>query len=356
MGDIMHTIAFPKIDNYAIPAMYLFKHITDYKIILPIINKETIESGSKHSPDFVCTPFKYTLGTLINSLDMGADILIQFGGGCRYGYYASLQEEILKKLGYKFRMYNLIVAGKTDIKRIIKIIKEIDPKIKLRKVLKYGLITLKMVKYMDKIDDYIRMNIGFEVEKGSFLKLKDKMLEEFFSAKGLIDLKIKYYKYKRLFRKIKINKPKHHLKVGVIGELYTLMENNANYEIEYMLAENGIAIKRFTNVTYLLLKKRKKVKKYLRKLKNIKYKMGADAVDNIYHTRYFCKKKYDGIVHIKSSFCTPEIGAMPIIQKIAREFSVPVIFFSFNTNTSKVGLQTRIEAFVDMLEMRKNSE
>ena len=47
---------------------------------------------------------------------------------------------------------------------------------------------------------------------------------------------------------------------------------------------------------------------------------------------------------------------MPIINKIAKEFNVPIVFFSFDTNTSKVGLNTRIEAFVDMLEMRKNNE
>ena len=126
-----------------------------------------------------------------------------------------------------------------------------------------------------------------------------------------------------------------------------------NYEIEYELARHGIAIKRFTNVTYLLLKKRKKVRKYLKKMKNIKYRLGADALDNIYHTRYLCKKGYDGIVHIKSSFCTPEIGAMPIINKIAKKYDVPIIFFSFDTNTSKVGVETRIEAFVDMIKMKR---
>lgn len=352
----MHTIAFPKIADYDIPALYLFKEITDYKIIKPIINLETMELGSKHSPDFVCAPFKYTLGSLINGLEHGADILIQFGGGCRYGYYASLQEQILKELGYEFKMYNLIVAGKSDIKRIYRIIKEVDPNIKLFKIIKKGIVAIKMVEYMDKIDDYIRMNIGFEQEKGSFIKLKKRMLDDFYHVKGLFHLKRLYRKYMRLFKKLKINKPKNYMKVGIVGELYTLMEENANYCLEYELAQNGIAIKRFTNVSYLLLKKHKKVKKYLRKLKNVKYKMGADAVDNIYHTKYFCKKKYDGIVHIKSSFCTPEIGAMPIINKIAKENDVPVIFFSFDTNTSKVGMKTRIEAFVDMLEMRKYNE
>ena len=349
----MHTIAFPKMDNYDIPALYLFRHVTNYKIIKPIINLNTMETGSKHSPDFVCAPFKYTLGSLINGLENGADILLQFGGGCRYGYYASLQEEILKNLGYKFKMYNLVTAGHTDIKRIYRLIKEIDPSIKLRRVIRYGVIALTMVKYMDNIDDYIRENIGFECERGSFIKLKKKMLNDFSKCRGLFHLRRLYRKYKKEFKKIEIDKPKDYIKVGLIGELYTLMEDNANYEIEYELAKHGIAIKRFTNVTYLLLKKRKKVRKYLKKMKNIKYRLGADALDNIYHTEYLCKKGYDGIVHIKSSFCTPEIGAMPLINKVAKDYDVPVIFFSFDTNTSKVGVETRIEAFVDMLKMKK---
>ncbi len=349
----MHTIAFPKLADYDIPAMYLFRHITDYKIIKPIINLNTMETGSKHSPDFVCAPFKYTLGSLINGLENGADILLQFGGGCRYGYYASLQEEILKNLGYKFKMYNLVTAGHTDIKRIYRLIKEIDPSIKLRRVIRYGVIALTMVKYMDNIDDYIRENIGFECERGSFIKLKKKMLNDFSKCRGLFHLRRLYRKYKKEFKKIEIDKPKDYIKVGLIGELYTLMEDNANYCVEYELAKHGIAIKRFTNVTYLLLKKRKKVRKYLKKMKNIKYRLGADALDNIYHTEYLCKKGYDGIVHIKSSFCTPEIGAMPLINKVAKDYDVPVIFFSFDTNTSKVGVETRIEAFVDMLKMKK---
>ena len=349
----MHTIAFPKLADYDIPVLYLLRHVTKLKVIKPRVNLEIIELGSKNSPDFVCAPFKYTLGTLIDGLEHGADTLIQFGGGCRYGYYASLQEEILKKLGYKFKMYNLITAGKTDIKRIKKIFKSIDPNINITRSFRYLLIALTMVKYMDKIDDYIRENIGFEVVKNSFINLKRKMLNDFYNCKGLFHLKILYRKYKKLFKKIEIDKPKNYLRVGVIGELYTLMESSANYDIEYELAKYGIEVKRFTNVTYLLLKKRRLVKKYLRKMKNIKYRLGADALDNVYHTKYLCKKKYDGIVHIKSSFCTPEIAVMPLINDIAHKNNVPVIFFSFDTNTSKVGVETRIEAFVDMLNMKK---
>ena len=66
--------------------------------------------------------------------------------------------------------------------------------------------------------------------------------------------------------------------------------------------------------------------------------------------------KYDGIIHIKSTFCTPEIGSMSIINKMCEENDMPVLFMSMDINTSKVGIETRLEAFYDMIEMRKNNE
>jgi len=114
-------VAFPLMGDYGIPATYLFKHIMSCEIMdIPPITNKTVELGVKNSPDFICTPFKYTLGTLIECLDNGANILIQLGGGCRYGYYANLQEKILKDLGYDFKMYNLVTAGITHPFRIYK--------------------------------------------------------------------------------------------------------------------------------------------------------------------------------------------------------------------------------------------
>ena len=345
-------IAFPLMGNYDIPIKYLFKKICNNEIIdSPKITSKTIELGSKYSPDFVCTPFKYTLGTFIECLEMGADILIQMGGGCRYGYYFELQEEILKELGYNFKYYNLVTRGHTEIKRIYKIMKEINPKIKILKSLYHFLVTKRMVKYMDKIDDFIRLNSCYQdSDKYSIIK------KEFLNELKNVSLNKIYRKYKRKLKSIKINKNKRVIKIGVIGELYTLMESFANYDLEEILMKNNVSIKRFTNVTYLLFEKGKKVKKYLKELKDIKYRMGADALDNIYHTHYLINNKYDGIIHIKSSFCTPEIGSMGIINKICEENNMPVIFLSMDTNTSKVGFETRIEAFLDMIEMRLKNE
>ena len=351
------VIAFPIMGNYDVPILFLFKNITDCKILkTPKITNKTIELGSKNSPDFLCTPFKYTLGSFIECLDKGANVLIQMGGGCRYGYYYLLQEQILKDLGYNFKYYNLVSKGHTSIKEIYKILKELNPKLNIIKSIYYFLISKKMVKYMDLIDDYVRKNVGFEVCKGEFNKEVNNMLKDFSNVRSIIGLRRVFKRYNKKIRNIKTNKPKTRLRIGIIGELYTLMEPFANYNIESLISSYGVEIKRFTNVTYLLFQKAKKNKKYLKKLKCVKYKLGADAMDNIYYTKWLIKNNYDGIVHIKSSFCTPEIGSMGIINKICEENNVPVIFMSMDSNTSKVGLETRIEAFIDMLEMRKKDE
>lgn len=344
--------------DYHIPVKYLFSKILNCEIMSsPLITSKTIELGSKYSPDFVCMPFKYTLGTFIECLNKGANILIQAGGGCRYGYYSELQEQILKDLDYDFEFINLVSEGKTDIKRIVRCLKKINPKFNKIKAIYYTFITIKMVKYMDKIDDYIRENIGFEVESGNFNKLHNKMLKSFSKVKSYLGLRKVYKKYEKEFKKIPINKPNNCLKIGIIGELYTIMEPFANYYLEKLLASYNIEIKRFTNVHYLLFEKKKKSKKYIKYASSyVKYKMGSDAADNIGRTKYLCENGYDGIIHIKSSFCTPEIGAMPVINKICNDYNVPVIFFSFDSNTSEVGIKTRIEAFYDMIEMRREHE
>ena len=170
-------IGFPEMGNYYIPAKFLFSHILNCKVMNRVkITKKTIELGTKYSPDFVCTPFKYTLGTMIEMLENGANVIIQFGGGCRYGYYSELQEQILNDLGYNFKYINLITAGKANIKQIYKEIKLLDSKFNIFKGAYYLLITILMVKYMDKVDNYIRHNIGFEESNGTLEKLNNEMI------------------------------------------------------------------------------------------------------------------------------------------------------------------------------------
>jgi predicted nucleotide-binding protein (sugar kinase/HSP70/actin superfamily) len=161
-------VAFPQLANYYVPISYFLQKLTDCEILkTPPITKKTIDLGAKYSPEFVCMPFKYNLGNFIEALELGANVLIQAGGGCRYGYYAEVQKQILEDLDYKFDFYSLTESDKVAVFSIYKTIKNLNPKVSFFKYFYYLVITMKMIHYMDKIDVYIRKNIGFEVVANS---------------------------------------------------------------------------------------------------------------------------------------------------------------------------------------------
>lgn len=348
-------ISFPHLGDYHIPIKFLLTHLTKYKVITaPPITKHTIELGGKYSPDFVCVPFKYNLGNFIETLENGATILLQAGGGCRYGYYPEVQEKILKDLGYEFELLTIGDDGIISIKSLYKIVKRINPHPSIIKTIYYLMLTILMVRYMDDADAYIRENIGFEVKKNEFLNTKNQMLSEFSKCKNFRSLNKCYKKYKRILERIEIDKPDNCLRVGIIGELYTSMEPFSSYFLERELASMNIQIKRFTNASYLLYQKKFREKKMLRKIKDYcKYTLGADGMDNVYRAKYLIENNYDGIIHIKPFGCTPEIGAIPIIRKVCEDGHIPIIFFSFDVETSETGIKTRLEAFYDMLSIKK---
>ena len=84
--------------------------------------------------------------------------------------------------------------------------------------------------------------------------------------------------------------------------------------------------------------------------------MGSDAMENISRAKILIDKEYDGIIHIKPFGCTPEIGAMKVLEKLCTNEKITLMFLTFDTNTSELGIKTRLEAFNDMLIMRRNNE
>lgn len=348
-------ISFPHLGNYYIPIKYMLKKITNCEIIIPDKNtKKTIETGSKYSPDDICMPFKYNLGNYIDALDKGADILIQAGGGCRYGYYAELQEQILKDLGYNFEFINLLKNNHVSLLKLYKVSKRINPKLNIFKYIYYLIQGLLMIITMDKLDKYLREHMGLEKNKGSFEQL-EKRYKYSLSKENLSIFKIikLYYKYKKLYKEIPLHE-EDKLEILLIGELYSLMDMEASNNLERNLIKEGIKVYRYTNLTYLLI-----IKKFMRNIllfkgrKYLKYILGADGTESVVHALDHAKKGIDGIIHIKSFSCVPEINAMPTLSKISDDYNVPILYLSFDGENNISNIDTKIEAFKDMIKVKK---
>ncbi|PKM61918.1 MAG: hypothetical protein CVU97_06665 [Firmicutes bacterium HGW-Firmicutes-21] len=352
------VISFPHMGNYHIPIEILLRMVFKEHIVMtaPKITKKTLEIGSRHSPDFVCVPFKYNLGNFIEALDKGANVLIQSGGGCRYGYYAEIQELILKDLGYEFEFIKLI-GGDLSPVNLYRNCKRIGTTLSFHRFLYCFLLIIKMVRLIDETEAYIRENIGFEVKQNSFDKLHGEFFEELKTVRNFSRLHNIRKKYSCLFRSIEIKKPPNCLKVGVVGELYTIMEPFCNYFLEKELAQNNIQVSRYITVTFLLFEKTRRTKKTLKAAgKYLKYTIGADGTDSVERSKTLAERGYDGIIHLKPFGCMPEVNAMPMLQNISKDYKIPILYFSFDSQTSETGVRTRLEAFYDMLIMKKEFE
>ncbi len=346
---------FPQWASYSYAFKYLFEKGFEVKYLTPPpITKRTLELGSKYSPDFVCSPFKYCLGCYIEALEKGANCLMQIYGNCRLNYYGELSEKILTDMGYEFKFFNMAAVNWKSPKSIVENLKIVNPNVKIRKVVQALPCALHMIEVIDEFDNYLRHNVGFEITEGEFDKVYKSFLVELDGVNSKKDLKKVEKKYRKAFYNIPTQKPAKTIRVGMIGDYYTVQEPFSNYFMEKELAKMGMEVDRLMNMTNSIIhnqfKKRcKQAKKYA------KFSIGATGNFTIAEALHFAKGRADGIIQVKSFGCTPEIDAMPILQNISRDYKIPVLHFSFDSQTSETGVKTRLEAFYDMVVARKNN-
>lgn len=368
MGDKMnkkkYIISFPHLGNYYVPIFNLLNNTVDKELCEIMVPKKmstkTLEIGSKVSPDYVCSPFKYNMGNFIESLENGANVLIQAGGGCRYGYYAEVQKQILEDMGYDFKYIQLFSAKKVDLISVYNNFKIFNPKITISKLAYNFLLAIKILTILDDFEDYIRDNFVYQIKSKDFNNIHKEFLKKLMYVKDIHSLnKLKkiYFNKIQNVELISDDEKYKYIKIGIVGELFSSMEPFASLNIENKLAKMGVKTKRYTTATYLLFKKGFAQNKLLSTSKDyISYQFGADGTESIAHTLELIKMGYDGIIHIKPFGCTPEINAMPILQKISIDKNIPIMYITFDSQMSEEGFKTRLEAFYDMIRMRKDKK
>ena len=349
------NVSFPRYAEYNCAFKYIIEQALGCKYVMPpSLTKRTMELGTKHSPDFVCTPFKTMLGSMIEALEAGADTLLMTHGLCRLGYYGELLEQILRDLGYQFDFINLSEYDMGKKKEYLRIVKRFNPKANPARFLARFMEGLRMTEYVDEITCEYYKNCGFDATKGQYKQAYQDFLTAMYTAQGRNDVETGYRAAKRALQSVPLDKPQRPLRVGIVGEFYTAMDAFSNLELEQKLADMGVEVHRWMNVTNQFLRYGSGQKNLRVKIQDLcQYDMGPTSTANIWYARECAERGYDGLIHIKSATCTPEIDVMPVLQNISADYKIPVLYLTYDAQTSDVGLMTRLEAFYDMIDMRK---
>ncbi|MBQ6421133.1 MAG: hypothetical protein IJK02_08685 [Clostridia bacterium] len=355
---VKKKVSFSQFGHYNVLFEYFITHGLDQEYVVPpAITKRTMELGNRHSPDFVCSPFKFTLGCFLEAIEAGADTLVQVGGvvACRLKYYGALQEKIIKDLGYDITFVNLANADREHPRSFLSLIRMLNPDYSLPKILHTGVTVLAMLEALDRTQARLNRNVGFEVKDGDYDRAFGRFLQRLRQADNNVFSVLRIYgRTKKEMEAIPVEIPDDPIRIAMIGEYYTVMDDYSSHNIEKKMAKYGMYVERWMNVSNTLVhysapKRRKVIKDY------VKYDMGVTTTSNIGFALDCAKRGFDGIIHLKSFGCTPEIDAMPVLRNICSDYDVPILFFSFDCQNADTGIETRLEAFYDMIKMKKEN-
>ncbi len=343
-------VAFPHMGDYYVCFKALFEALGCEAVIPPPITKRTIELGCRHSPEFVCFPFKITLGCLIEGLERGADVIFQSGkgGACRYGYYKLVQEKILEDLGYRFMFVKL------NSVKSLKVIAKNATNLQILKALRLAWAKMKAI---EKFESEVRRLSAYEANPGESRRLYKKFLDSCDQAKSTGQVRRVEKEFLERFNQIKIIPEFKPLRIGIVGELYVIMEPYSNLDLERELSQMRVEVVRPLCLSEIIKETlpwsskktifRRIAKPYLQ------YESGAHANTSVAETIIFAREGLDGVIHIKPHACMPEVTAMGALYKVSKDYNIPVLFFSFDEHASSVGVKTRLEAFVELIKRRR---
>jgi predicted nucleotide-binding protein (sugar kinase/HSP70/actin superfamily) len=302
-------IGCPSFGNYT----KLIEELGDYLhceiIVPPPPTQRVIELGnSALASELMCLPAKATLGSMIQACEKGATDLIEFDscGLCRQKAYWILQQRALRKLGYNITVHpiRLGLGTPSDLRRLI-----------------------PSISYLSSWQAFIRALAWI---------LKNEPQQQ-------------------------ISEDSNQVRIGLVGEIYTILEDTVNKNLAKKLQKQGAMVHTFLTLRYFINKRFHlpfqndptmeiaQKKSYEMFPKNI----GGHGNEAITFTIYYALKGFDGVIHLMPMPCMPEATVSPVIDDISRELHIPVMRLIIDTHTGEAGLDTRLEAFVDILRRKK---
>jgi len=358
-------ITFPHLGNTYICVKAMLDDLGIECIIPPFNNKKALELGTKYVPEMACLPLKINIGNYIQAFEMGADTILMAGGRgpCRFGYYCEMQKEILKDAGYNMKIITLeLVNGK--IKSLASEVLNITGKAGFLKMPSEIIRTVKIAKRVDELELLTFKIRAREKMAGNVDEIYRSFKLNVLKAVGSKEIMDLVEETENKLGAVQLNKAAKPLKVGIVGEIYTGIEQFASFNIQEKLGLLGVEVDRKVTVSNWIIEHM--IKKSLHLPRDMEYAraakpwlgtmIGGHAQETVGNTVLYAQKKYDGVIQIFPFSCMPEIVAESLMPAIESEMGIPVLTLIMDEMTGEAGYMTRIEAFLDMLEKRRESE
>ena len=353
-------ISFPRMGYSYIAFKWLIENIGHECVVPPEPSKRTLDLGVRYAPEFACIPFKILLGTYLEVAEMGAEMVITSGGvgPCRAGYYWVMHQKLLDELGVNLKVigFEPPLQDIQDFWKKLKLVWKTGGR-SFKEFVKVLHVTWEKLKAIDDLEMLSFRVRPYEVNRGETTRTLWQALEMVDKADTFEEIAEAREEGIRLLNSVSKDLSRDPLKVGIIGEIYVVLEPAANHYLQIMLGEAGVEIDRSIYITgycgrNTIRTPDREIFALARPYLN-EAPIGGHGTNSIGETVLYARRGFDGVIQLAPFACIPEVVAKGILPRVSRELDIPVLTFFIDEQTGKAGVQTRIEAFVDLLQQRR---
>ncbi|NPV26267.1 MAG: CoA protein activase [Firmicutes bacterium] len=355
-------VTFPHMGNMWIPVKTMLEYVGLEVIVPPVPSKKTLSLGTKYSPATACLPLKINIGNFIEAFELGADTIVMGGGWgpCRFGYYAEVEREILTDLGYKFNMI-VLEAPDNKLSEFLKQVRVLAGDHSWFEVVRAIRLAWFKARAVDIVEEEAERWRSRERVYGGVDRTFTEALAKIDAAKTRLEIDGAVRWAQNAYRQLDLDYYKSVLRIGLVGEIYTVLEPFVNLEIERRLGRLGVEVSRSIYLSewindhlfggFLRLPGAREARRLSSPYLN--YFVGGHGRETVGSTVKFAQENFDGVIQIGPLTCMPEIVAQSVLSKVSQDLGIPTMTLYFDEHSGEAGLVTRLEAFVDLLSRRR---
>ena len=350
-------IAFFHLGDTSIAAKVFAKKLGFDFLDIPKTNKNSVSKGLLVSPEFSCFPFKSIMGCFIQAAEMGADLLFMTTGSsitsCQSADFGVVQRNILRKKGYKTDM---VILDGFKLKGTLKELRKHKPDLTVKTLSEIMVLFTQKFFMLEDVNQYSH-HIHFSVGKKKADKFKSKSHKKIDATDSIFDLYALRNTIKEEYLSYPLVNYRNTLRIGVVGDIYLINDDYLNNNLFERILKLGAYGQKGIGPTMLFSAKfgfsvedmfnKSKVNRY------IKHNIGGYSQHTIKQTIKYAEEGFDGIIHLYPFNCMPETVVRSILPKVSEDYKIPILYLPIDELTGDAGFTTRLEAFIDLLHIKK---
>lgn len=323
----------------------------------PPITAKTVALGSRAAPEGSCMPMKLNLGNFMEALEQGADTIIMAGGWgpCRFGWFAQSEADILRDMGYEFE---LLVLERPDAgwRELPSRLKPLGARTGWPQRVRALRAAWQKLLAVEELEDSRNHFLPRARDKNAVIRLYEQGRQELERCDEPAEMAQINQKLRRSLQSL----PQHRRpvpRVGLVGEIYTILEPAANYNIIEELGRLDVEclcsarVTDWVNDHVLGGRAKASEREHILRLARpyIGDTVGGRGQETVGEAVMFARRRAEGVIQIGPLGCMPELVAQSVLPELSVNENVPVMTLWLDEHSGSGGLQTRLEAFADLL-------